>query len=425
MYPTLAALLLVCVNYLYEALKACVPEEALKERDTPRMRRLADRLPAARSALRALRSFLCMAMALGFALCVPLNRWQSLLAALGLSVVSHFVCALLPMRLARSRANKVFANAAFVYNALSVLLRPFTAANERLQRAMPQQHILSDEGIPEHVTENEIRAMMDLGEEKGDLEGDEHALLENVFDFGDLTAVDCMVHRVDMTAIWIGEDERVIYQLIESTGLSRYPVYDEDTDDIKGVLNTRDFLINLSKKPPEKRPVRKLLREAYFVPETVKADTLLKNMQRTKNHMALVVDEYGGISGLVTMEDLLEKIVGEIYDEYDEEEPAPDIQKVDDSTWRVDGSVTLEALGEALGVTVPESDDYDTLGGLFLSRFNEIPEDGTTPETTVWLTEDLEEPETGTAPRLRIRVEKLTDHRVESALVTLEQATAA
>ena len=179
------------------------------------------------------------------------------------------------------------------------------------------------------------------------------------------------------------------------------------------------FLLNMNKRPGEKKPLRKLLREPYFVPETVKAGVLLKNMQLTKNHMAMVVDEYGGISGLVTMEDLLEQIVGDIFDEYDKPESTPEIQKISDDTWRADGSVELEALGEEMGIEIPENEDYDTLGGLFLSRFAEIPEDGTQPETTIPLTRDLEEPESGPYDALRIHVDDLQEHRVEQATVQL------
>ena len=268
-----------------------------------------------------------------------------------------------------------------------------------------------------HGTEDEIRAMMDLGEEKGELEGAEHELLENVFDFGDLKASDCMVHRVDMTTVWIGDSDAEIAELIAGTGRSRFPVCGEDTDDVVGILFARDFLLNMTRQNGQKKPLRKLLREPYFVPETVRAGVLLKNMQLTKNHMAMVVDEYGGISGLVTMEDLLERIVGDIYDETDPPAPTAEIQQISDDTWRADGSVELDALGEALGIRIPENDDYDTLGGLFLSRLAEIPEDGTQPETVIPLTPDLEAPESGAYDALRIRVEHLLDHRVEQATV--------
>ena len=420
--PVLTAFLLMGTVLMYEAIKCC-RSDGLRAGAGKALNRLLDKMPAARSALRTLRLYFYVCLGLLTARSLPsLNAWQALLAGVAITVFIHFVCTLLPARAARRHADGIVRALAPLYEALSLLLRPLTALNERLQKAMPSLAMDEEGALGDHVTEDEIRAMMDLGEEKGELEGDEHELLENVFDFGDLKASDCMVHRVDMTVIWIGDDEKTVADLIAETGRSRFPVYDENTDDIVGILFARDFLLNLNKRPGEKKSLRKLLREPYFVPETVRAGVLLKNMQLTKNHLAMVVDEYGGISGLVTMEDLLEQIVGEIYDEYDEPETAPEIQKLDEHTWRADGAVSLEALSEAIGVTIPESEDYDTLGGLFLSRFAEIPEDGTTPEAVIPLTPDLEPPESGAYDALRIRVERLEDHRVEDATVELIRA---
>ena len=419
MLPVLTALLLMGTVLMYEALKSC-RAETLRPNAGRALERLLNNMTAARSALRALRLYFYVCLGCLTARALPgLNVWQALLAALGVALFIHYICTLLPARAARRHANGLVRSLAPLYNGVSLLLRPLTALNERLQQAMPSLKMDEDDTLADHVTEDEIRAMMDLGEEKGALEGDEHALLENVFDLGDLNAADCMVHRVDMTAIWIGDSEKDVGDLIAASGRSRFPVYDENTDDIVGILISRDFLLNVIKPANQKKPLRKLLREPYFVPETVKAGVLLKNMQLTKNHMAIVVDEYGGISGLVTMEDLLEQIVGEIYDEYDHPETSPRIRKIGEDTWRADGSVELEALSEATGVQIPEHEDYDTLGGLFLSRFSEIPEDGTQPETVIPLTKDLEAPESGPYDALRIRVERLLDRRVEQATVQL------
>lgn len=160
--------------------------------------------------------------------------------------------------------------------------------------------------------------------------------------------------------------------------MSRFPVYDNDIDDIIGVLNTRDFLLNAQLDEP--KPLRELLRPAYLVPETVPADTLFSNMQKQKKHLAIVVDEYGGMSGIVTMEDLLEEIVGNIYDEFDPSEDA-EIEKLGDNLWRVTGTVDLETLAEALEVDLPLDEEYDTLGGMVFSSFDSIPEDGARPKS--------------------------------------------
>ena len=253
----------------------------------------------------------------------------------------------------------------------------------------------------EEVTEEEIRALVDLGEESGAIEEAEKEMIENIFEFNNLTAENVMTHRTDVTAIWVDEDWDVILQTIRETGLSRFPVYNEDMDDIIGTLNTRVFLLNMQTEHP--RTMREMIREAYFVPSTVQADTLFRNMQIKKIHMAIVVDEYGGISGIVTMEDLLEEIVGNIYDEFDPQAEA-EITRVDEETWRISGQAALEDVADALGVELPLEEDYDTFGGLIFSQFTIIPEDGAQPEMDCC--------------GLHIVVEKIEEHRVETALVT-------
>ena len=253
----------------------------------------------------------------------------------------------------------------------------------------------------EEVTEEDIRALVDMGEESGAIEEAEKEMIENIFEFNNLTAENVMTHRTDVTAIWVDEEWDVILQTIRETGLSRFPVYNEDMDDIIGTLNTRVFLLNMQTEHP--RTLREMIREAYFVPSTVQADMLFRNMQMKKVHMAIVVDEYGGVSGIVTMEDLLEEIVGNIYDEFDPQAEA-EITRVDEDTWRISGQAALEDVADALSVELPLEEDYDTFGGLIFSQFTIIPEDGSQPEVD--------------CHGLHIVVEKIEDHRVEKALVT-------
>lgn len=252
----------------------------------------------------------------------------------------------------------------------------------------------------EEVTEEEIRMMVDIGSENGAIEQDERAMIENIFEFNNTTAADVMVHRMDVVALHVGESSEEILRTIRESGLSRFPVYDSDIDDIVGVLNTRDFLLNAQLDAP--KPLRELLRRPYLVPETVPADTLFSNMQKQKTHLAIVVDEYGGMSGIVTMEDLLEEIVGNIYDEFDPEEPMP-IQQISDGVWRVEGGLRVEELADVLDIDLPEDADYDTVSGMVMSCLPSIPEDGAqfTVETN----------------GLRIRVENVQDRKVDSALV--------
>ena len=252
------------------------------------------------------------------------------------------------------------------------------------------------------VSEDNIMAMVEEGEESGTIQSNEKEFIENVFEFDNTTAKDVMVHRTDMVTLPLDAEEGAILEIIRQSGLSRFPVYGEDIDDIVGVLSTREYLLNFQEADP--KPLKELLRPAYFVPETVAADVLFRDMQGKKTHLALVVDEYGGTSGLVTLEDLLEELVGNIYDEFDPQEEQEIIQ-LDGERWRVSGSADLEELAEAMGFELPEDEerDYDTLGGLVFSQMSVIPGDGSRP-----LVEAL---------GLRIQVEELCERRVEWALV--------
>ena len=250
------------------------------------------------------------------------------------------------------------------------------------------------------ASEEDIRLMVENSGEQGAIAQEEQQWIENVFDFGDMVASDVMTPEPDVTAFSIDETPENIIQAIQETGLSRYPVYDEDINDICGVLNARDFLLNMQAKNP--KPIKGLLRRAYFVPESVHADQLFKDMQSQKHHFAIVVDEYGGTAGVITIEDLLEEIVGNIYDEFDPEEPQPIVQ-VKEGLWRVQGSARVEELADVADITIPEDADYDTLGGMVMSCLSTIPEDGSklTVETN----------------GLRIRVEMVEDRKVIWAYV--------
>ena len=263
----------------------------------------------------------------------------------------------------------------------------------------PVRRLLSRE---KQLSEDNIMAMVEEGEESGVIQSNEKELIENVFEFDNMTARDVMIHRTDMVTLPQDAEEEEILEAIRTSGLSRFPVYGEDVDDIVGILSTRDYLLNFHL--PDPRPMPELIRPAYFVPETVPADVLFRDMQQKKTHIALVVDEYGGTSGLVTLEDLLEELVGNIYDEFDPQEEQ-DIIQLEDGRWRVSGSADLEELAKVIGFPLPEDEerDWDTLGGLIFSQLSVIPEDGSRPVVE--------------ALGLRIRVEELCDRRVEWALV--------
>ena len=316
-----------------------------------------------------------------------------------LSYITLIFGELVPKQIGMHKAEPV----AFVFAGLLLFigkaLKPFifllTASTNAILRLLR----INPAGAPSDVTEEEIRMMVDIGEEKGSIAADEKELITNVFEFNNKRAEDVMTHRTDLCMIWIDETPEVMRQEILENGFTRFPVYEEDADDIRGILHLRDYLANLLS--PDPLPLRELLRPAYFIPENVPTDMLFRDMQREKIHLAVVVDEYGGTRGIVTMEDLVEEIVGNIYDEYDE---APEvIQRIDDTTWRVPGSAELKQLEEIFDVQLPQ-DDFDTLGGLVFSQLRAIPEDGTTPVIEAY--------------GLRVSVEEIMDHRVEKALVS-------
>ena len=255
------------------------------------------------------------------------------------------------------------------------LFRPMTLLTSATAGLMIRMSGADPEKAEENVTEDEILAMVDIGEEKGAIESSEKELIENVLEFNNITAEDCMIHRTDMTAVDVETSEEEFVELVRETGFSRFPVYEDDIDSILGILTTRDYLLNARRPEGERKTIRELLRPVYFIPESMRADVLFREMQSRKSHMAIVVDEYGGTSGLITLEDLLEELVGNIYDEFDPQAKA-DIIPQGDGTWRVSGLVELDRLCETIGIEEIESDEFDTLGGLIFSQLTAIPEDG-------------------------------------------------
>ena len=339
----------------------------------------------------------------GFTLFTPdtLNTLCLILITLILSYFTLVLGELTPKRIAMKDPEKVARFTSGVIVVVQKIFRPIVWLLSKSTNGMLRLFGIDPTAANDQVTEEEIRMMVDIGGESGTICQDERTMIENIFEFNNTPAESVMVHRMDVVTIQVEETSEEILQTIRESGLSRFPVYDEDVDDIVGVLNTRDFLLNAQSDAP--KTLRELLRPAYLVPETVQADALFRDMQKRKVHMAIVVDEYGGMSGIVTMEDLLEEIVGNIYDEFDPAEES-EIVQVSENLWRCDGTVDLETLAETLDIELPLDEEYDTLGGMIFSCFTTIPEDGSTPEVDV--------------NGLHIKVEEITDHRVETAMVS-------
>lgn len=220
------------------------------------------------------------------------------------------------------------------------------------------------------MTEDELRLMVEVGKEEGVLEEDEREMIHNVFDLGDTAAREVMVPRIDMVTVEADDALDDATQIITQGGFSRIPVYDDSINDIIGVLYAKDLLrVLASGQAPQK--IRQLpLRSAYFVPESKRLDDLLHEMQRQRVHMAVVVDEYGAVVGLVTIEDVVEEIIGDIKDEYDKEEQI--FEQVSDTEFLVDAKISVDDLNERIDADLP-AQDYDTLGGFVYTQLDKIP----------------------------------------------------
>ncbi len=225
----------------------------------------------------------------------------------------------------------------------------------------------------EVVTEEEIRMMVDVGQEKGVIEDIQKEMINNIFEFDDIDVTDIMTHRTDMIAVEDTDTLREVVELSIEHGYSRIPVFHEDQDNIIGIIYIKDLLKYVSESLPENQKPGDVMREAYYVPFSKNCGELFSEMTEKRVQMAVVVDEYGGTAGIVTMEDLVEAIMGNIRDEYDDEEE--EIAVVSENIFTVDGTTYIEEVNELIGDIIPEG-DYDTLGGFIISLLGFLPKDG-------------------------------------------------
>ncbi len=226
------------------------------------------------------------------------------------------------------------------------------------------------------VTEDDIRAMIDLGEESGTLHEEEREMLHKVFEFGDTVASESMVPRTEIVAI---SDEATVaeaLQLVKEKGFSRYPVIHEKMDNVVGILYIKDILIKMSEGDVDlNTPIKEFIREAYFIPENKKVSELLNEMQKKKFQIAIVMDEYGGTAGLITLEDLMEEIVGSLQDEFEKIQADKDVEVIDEGTFIVAGTTPLDEVSDLVGVKL-ESPDFHTIGGFVFGLFGRLPKEG-------------------------------------------------
>lgn len=329
-----------------------------------------------------------------------LNSISVVIITIILTIVTIIFGELVPKRVAQQKSYEVAKVFLKLLQVISAVLKPVIWLTSGATNLILRMLHLKTSSEEDAVSEAEIRMMVESGGDSGVIEEDEKEMINNIFEFNDIRVSEIMTRISDVNYFSVDDDEETIINTIKESGNSRYPVYEEDINDIIGILNARDFLLNLNARP--KKTVREMLRSAYFVPESIKADQLFNDMQRKKVHIAIVIDEYGETRGIITLEDLLEEIVGNIYDEFDETE-APEIEKLGDNRWRVSGTLSIEDLEKELDIDIDDDSDFDTLGGMVLACLHEIPEDGQT--FTI---------ETN---GLRIMVTRVEDKRIAEAVV--------
>ncbi len=306
---------------------------------------------------------------------------------------------LTPVRIAEKNFDSIAGKCASVMNAFYIISYPVVVTGLWLSKLFAAIFGVSPNEDLGDVTEEEIRMMVDIGTESGAIAPEEQEFIKNIFEFDNMSAADVMTHRIDVAVLHLEDDPRDWEKFVRDCGFSRFPVCGSTIDDIVGVIHARELYEFLYDGSGD---VKSIIRPAYVVPETVPTDTLFKNMQQEKNHMAIVVDEYGGFSGIVTMDDLLEELVGQINDEKEELEEEEPIVRIDENTWAIQGTTPLDDVEAALHVSLPV-DEYDTLGGLIFAQMDTIPEDGSTFEIEAY--------------GLAMRVVKILDRRIESVLV--------
>ncbi len=295
---------------------------------------------------------------------------------IGIGIATGFVTIIMlifgeigPKTYAARHPEKVALFSARILLFLSYLLTPILWIYDGFKKLFK---IKGDFGHPV-VTEEEIKQWIDAGEESGTIEEEEHQMLHRVFRFTDTYAREAMTPRGDV--VMISDDSKLedAIGIFNDTGFSRLPVYHEQMDNINGTLNVKDAFAAVYNKKTDTK-ILDLLHEAHFVPESKKIDELLNELQMKKNHLAIVIDEYGTYVGIITIEDILEELVGDILDEFDVEEP--EIQKIDDGVYLIDAGAWVDRINEDLDISLPIDESYETIGGLLIDRLGHIPRRG-------------------------------------------------
>lgn len=308
---------------------------------------------------------------------INVEIWEAIAIVIVTIILSFFTLVfgeLVPKRLAMKNYEKIAFGTIKIIRVLSIITAPFVKLLTVVTNAISKIFGVN-ESDEEVVTEEEIKMMVDQGEEKGTIQEDEKELINNVFEFNDITVSEIMKHRKDIFAVDINiTKEELMKELSkEEYRYSRVPVYDETIDEIKGILYMKDLLKNINKKEFK---LKNIVKEGYFVSQNRLINEVFKELQKNKLQMAIVVDEYGGTAGLLTMEDIVEELVGDIYDEYDKVEE--EYEQLDENTYILAGNMPIYDVNKILNANIPEG-DYDTISGFLQEELGRIPKEDENP----------------------------------------------
>ena len=321
-------------------------------------------------------------------------------------ILSYFTLVfgeLVPKQVAMRKAEPLALGLSALISGIAKIFAPLVSFLTISTNAMLRLFGIDPNAQDENVSEEEIRMMVDVGSEKGTIDHEEREFIQNVFEFDDLSADEIVTHRTEVVVLDLSDSLDDWKEIIYTSRHTLYPVCDGTADNIVGVLNSKDYF-RLEDKTME-NIMNNAVKVPYFVPDTVKADTLFRNMRKGHHTLAIVMDEYGGMSGIITINDLVEQLVGDLGDEEDEGEELL-IEKLDDNSWEIQGYASLEEISEELNISL-SSDECDTLSGLVLHEIGSIPEDGAVIEISV--------------SGLHISGAKIVNHQVEVAKVRLEK----
>lgn len=308
---------------------------------------------------------------------ISLGVWKSISIIFITIILSFFTLVfgeLVPKRLAMKHYEKISFATIGVIRTISIITAPFVKLLTSVTNGISKIFGVG-ENEEETVTEEEIKMMVDQGEERGTIKEDEKELINNVFEFNDITVSEIMRHRKDIFAVDINiSTEELLEELSkEEYRYSRIPVYDETIDEIKGILYVKDVLKNINKKTFK---VKNVIKDAYFISQNRLINEVFRELQKNKKQLAIILDEYGGTAGIVTMEDILEELVGDIYDEYDKEES--EYEKIDENTYILSGNMPIFDVNKLLEADIPEG-EFDTISGFLQDKLGRIPDDKENP----------------------------------------------